>query len=398
MDDPTYLHDLTALHEFRDVLPPADAAVLAAARRRLTDHAAATGDDKVLVLAPTRRRSLARRLVVGVAGAAAAATVAGILANNGGGGTGPSAAAGSHGPARHASSSAVSHGAAPAVVAAAKVLNLAALAAQNEPTLRPGQYRHVVEGHGDSVGTLHNDIWVPADPSGRWLWRDDEFVGNTRKIVDTWFSGRAGTTTDELYPARYSMESARGHKEPFVPQYPDMIRCPALDSFYDHTDCAPLPLEAHALLRALYRLQVPNDLTFKNKDQVAFAQIASILQTGVAPADLRVALYAALQLIPGVVSEGSAVNADGRRGVAVGMATYSSQWAVHQDLIFDEGGDYIGQRVVALGKTKTVTSRSLDGSQPTSPPESDDPKAGTLMQYDSLRVEVVDHRPTVPTP
>lgn len=80
-------------------------------------------------------------------------------------------------------------------------------------------------------------------------------------------------------------------------------------------------------------------------DQQAFVMIGDLLRTSVAPADVSAALYRAAARIPGVVVVPDAVDAVGRRGVAVARAHDGerSEW------IFDKGtARLLGERTVLL--------------------------------------------------
>jgi hypothetical protein len=368
------MDEMTVLSAFRSEMPPPEPVTLEATRNQLLDLLASAAPSNVVMFEPVaRRRSLRRSLVLAAAGSAVAAAVAAVLVTGGGGGA-------RSGPSAGNSLQALPHGVTSEVVTVAKVVNLAMTAAQHEQQILPGQYLQV-----SVAGTTPGDTWVPADRSGTWLWRDTFVSGKSGKLIDVYFSGRSGTTSEQLYPQRMSLDEMRGHAEASIPQYPDMIRCPAVLTQYDHIGCAALPTEPRALLQALYNLQVPSRVHagFMNRDQFAFAQIASILDTGLAPTELRVGLYQALLLIPGVKVTAPSLNTDGHTGIAVGMVTQSSQWGVHQDLIFDKAdGNFLGDRIVSLGTSKSGPAI----------------KAGTVLESTSVKTKIVDKLPTVPTP
>ncbi|MFI5706272.1 CU044_5270 family protein [Kribbella sp. NPDC051620] len=80
-----------------------------------------------------------------------------------------------------------------------------------------------------------------------------------------------------------------------------------------------------------------------SKDQLAFGRIATVLNSGLAPADLRAALYQATRKIPGIQLLGDVTTLDGRPGRAIGYTGVGQR----QDIIISPTtGQSIGSRLV----------------------------------------------------
>jgi hypothetical protein len=97
---------------------------------------------------------------------------------------------------------------------------------------------------------------------------------------------------------------------------------------------------------------------------------AEMLHTGLVPAGLRAAFYRMLGMVPGLRITEQVANLDGREGIAFGVARGDRRL----DVIIDPAtGQYIGEREVTL--------KGFGGVP-----------AGTVQEYTSVEVAVVDHR------
>lgn len=100
------------------------------------------------------------------------------------------------------------------------------------------------------------------------------------------------------------------------------------------------PRDPDALLASLRSPDVDSDPSHK------FQMIAATMSSGIAPADLRAALYQAARKIPGIQLLNDAVNLDGKRGRAIALEADGFR----QELIIDPAtGEFIGQRLIATG-------------------------------------------------
>lgn len=216
----------------------------------------------------------------------------------------------------------------PASPAAVRLLGRVALGADTAPAravravraVRDDQYAYIkVTGHataldGDTGATEPTDdsgeLWTSVDGSGRTLTRDR---GGDRSLsAPTYRYLEALPTEPDALLARIRRESD--------PQYG-----PAVDSTV-------------------------------GADQGAFVTIGELLRSGSAPPATAAALYRAAALIPGVITVPDAVDATGRRGVAVARAHNGER----VEWIFDRRTlRLLGERTVlmedgAWGETGTV--------------------------------------------
>jgi hypothetical protein len=103
------------------------------------------------------------------------------------------------------------------------------------------------------------------------------------------------------------------------------------------------PRDPDALLAALRTGTDPLEPTGPDPDHKAFRRIGTALGSGLAPADLRAALYQAARKIPGIQLLDDVVTLDGRHGGAIGLVDNGFR----QDIIISPStGETIGYRVV----------------------------------------------------
>lgn len=297
-----------------DVPAPPEAALLAAraALRRAATTETLRGD----VLQARRRRRHRVRIGVLVAGAVASVIAVGAVRLNVGG-----------------------HdvGASPA---AAVILERAAKAtlAESDAVVGRGQYlqvRLVEQSWGSSIGSdgeilKGNDgrlvvqqerraqtIWVPQDPSDDWIFREETEVLR-RNSADPQYQYGAEPTRTWAQP---------GWNDPNGRSYINT---------YDPGWYASLPREPEQLLARL-----TSDSNAEGSGLAYWFQevYSEVLRSGVAPADIRAALFEGLADTPGMEVEEGVTTLDGRSGVAIGAR--GSTW----QMVFDQAtGQYIGER------------------------------------------------------
>ncbi|MGW5676120.1 CU044_5270 family protein [Streptomyces sp. NPDC003860] len=236
-----------------------------------------------------------------------------------------------------------SQGAPPASAASVQLLERAALTAAAEPssTVRAGQYAYVKV-------TGHTTVLSEGAAGEMERLREDEGM-------EQWTSVDGGDRTlqrkggrDQLLPA------APGEGDLNSPTY---------------TFLAALPTDPDALLKRIYEDAEKNHGSGSHSttgpDQQAFVAIGDLLRTSAAPPATTAALYRAAARIPGVVVVPDAVDAAGRRGVAVARVHDGEriEW------IFDKStARLLGERTVLLkdnawGKAGTaVTSVAVMSS------------------------------------
>lgn len=224
----------------------------------------------------------------------------------------------------------------PASAASVELLERAALAAATTPQMRvrTGQYSYVkTVGHTSALSETKSgemqllreneamEQWTSVDGSERTLQRKD---GNDKLLPGT--------------PGRGSLNS---------PTYNFL---------------AALPTDPDALLKQISDDAQENhgagsDST-TGPDQEAFVTIGDLLRSGVTPPDTAASLYRAAALIPGVDVVPDAVDAAGRKGVAVAR-THEGE---RTEWIFDKStARLLGERTVlvednAWGKAGTVVT------------------------------------------
>ena len=320
----------------------------------------------------------------------------------------------------------------PGAVAVADSLRSAAEKVETVPDepVGPGQYRYTrvhteslsetapVDGRASSILTYiqqgEQEIWMPADQTDEWLWRDRP--GEIR-----WVDGsdeRAAELGAQLPPHQEGTEvKARcgdffGHKSV---DGPELAECewPADPRNPSPAWLAALPSDP----RTLY-----GELVEEAGDPAPgylLETVMAMLDTGAVPAEVRANLYEAIAFIPGLTITDDAADLDGRVGVAYGVR--DGRWS--QELIIDPAtGAYLGSRRVlaeAMGgndgtmgdndeTTMTVrvdesTSASNgapgDGSDDAEAPSTPDTvvrmatrhhPAGTVFSFSAVYTDVVD--------
>lgn len=285
---------------------------------------------------------------------------------------------------------------APALSAAAMGLNTAAdnINPVDEP-IGPDQYRYIVS-HGwytgtDKTGQLYPDMplmimsetlnehWVPADTARQKCVDRVSSTGNVKYLA-----GDAAMAEREGYPMPY-----RG-TDHFVAE--------ACDKGSDRTWGTP-DLELLASLpRDPGQLndRLRNDKRSKvyvDADYTLVGAVDLILGSGVAPADLRAALYRTLAMTPGIEITEQVANLDGNKGTAFGITRKGQR----QEVIIDPTtGQYIGSRFSYVYNQQQTDTSGSDApvSSSTVPPSTltKDPSTLTkevLVSYSTMSNPVV---------
>lgn len=245
----------------------------------------------------------------------------------------------------------------------------AAIGASDQP-VGPGQYRYL-DTHAWSSVTSRYDVylvenriteWVPADPGDpNQLWMLDraptgeiQWITGDREAFDANADGRPA-----LSPTLQTTAVCGDF-------FGDAGGCGRAGAWADPTPefLAGLPRDPGLLYDRL-RADAPDN---GRGDAELLTYAADLLRTGLAPADLRAALYRTLATLPGLEITDAVANLDGRTGTAFGIEDGDQR----QDLIIDPAtGTYIGER--------QVLTEDRDGAP-----------AGTTVNFTSLTTDVVD--------
>jgi hypothetical protein len=188
--------------------------------------------------------------------------------------------------------------------------------------LGPDQYRYIATrgwwmgSFGTSTGLLLHLTeqwirqWVPARPDRDWM-LDREVTGRVR-----WLTGTAQEADDEGFDPAAGVPTGRfraTHGD-FYAGLDDQRAGPRTGTW--HTPTTPflsgLPRDPRALLARL-RADGPEGRTASQP----FARATGALRSGLVPADLRAALYAALATLPAVTLDEQATDCAGNARLAL---------------------------------------------------------------------------------
>ncbi len=254
-----------------------------------------------------------------------------------------------------------------ASAAAVTTLNQAAALTVHaaDAPLAPGQFRYVATrqvstvqftGPGASDCAYQQEtlveVWIPDNPDQEWLERRTE--PNERTWVSC--SQQDGDATGHPLPTHPQVTERRAAKGHFTGEFVGRENggdIPLPEPGFDNPTAdflASLPRDPQELYQAIH------DFVRQNGNQarpdLVFGAVQSLLATGLAPADLRAALYQAATYIPGVDVVDNAVNLDGRQGTAIGITRNA---VVQEQLILDPAnGDFIGERSVVTAEDHGV--------------------------------------------
>lgn len=345
--------EIDLLKHVRDDVPDPDPLTLARARQRL------------FTPPPVRRRVTRARLLV--AGGLALTLAGGFLAAD---------------VVGHESSPL------PGTVADASTFlaDAAALAKANPDTpIPPGQFRLVTtENNRIYEFGPHKmyramvrdkwDEWLPADPTSRR--HPQRFQAFTK--VD-FMTAEAKVAARKYAPFLFThpkpqLFSANCHGIIIQSSLsPEVLNRPCTPSWYLPTAgfLAGQPRDPDALLAALRTAQPPNHpptaaegvgrLTRPEPpvDEKAFGLIAGVLRSGLAPSDLRAALYQAAAKIPGIQLTNDVVTLDGRPGRAIGYTYTGSREEI---IISPSNGQIIGSRSVVTQEGADLDKANQTGN------------------------------------
>ncbi|WP_406046651.1 CU044_5270 family protein [Kribbella sp. NBC_00889] len=362
------MNEIDLLKRVRDDVPPPDPIALARARQRL------------LTPSPVRR-SVGRRRVL-VAGAVAATLAVGFLVND----------------------VVIKDGATkPGAVADANTFlaNAAELTSANpDAPIPPGQYRQVTQRSQGTwrFGPQNSYVGTRLDVSDWWISADQKAPYTAISVLNATkeFSPAAAKQLwSKIDPLNMKPETI---KSPYacgvLPRGGGILLqkkgskniCTGSWLMPSPEFLARLPRDTDELLAALRKGDdLPRGFparTPQRADEEAFNRVATVLASGIAPADLRAALYQAARKIPGIQLQADAVNLDGKAGRAIGRVQFLG---VRQELIIEpRTGQFLGLREVA-----TITApRNVNG----------DPQPlvrGDVVTWTSVSTRITPTHPTI---
>jgi hypothetical protein len=278
-------------------------------------------------------------------------------------------------------------------VAAAPVLSRAADAVTTRPDdpVEPGQYRYVqttlqsvsrvtAAGHPNLAWrtTSRTRLWVPYDETDTWT-REYRTVSGPRWLQGTAREARSNPLYGQSGEPAPTARARCGDFAAAAPA-PTGRYCPGAGDWKQPTPhwLDTLPRDPHRLLAVLTADTGGEPGAERAGDALQRAWL--LLGSGLAPADLRAALYRALALLPELRVTERVANLDGRRGTALGV----DDGRLRRDLVIDpRTGRYLGQRLVL-----SAPDAGSDHGEPL--------PAGTVLDQTSVTVGVADHAGTVP--
>ncbi|MEV4947897.1 CU044_5270 family protein [Streptomyces sp. NPDC053755] len=207
-----------------------------------------------------------------------------------------------------------------------QLLDQISLASAKKPPAKvnPGQYIYIESRVGNTYEKTVGDKTTLASDGihRRQIWNSTD--GTEGWLIDPAVSPPGGEKLDRT--------NEKGTSEP-----------PSLNApTYDYL--ATLPTDPGALLAKIYEETAGMG---NSPDQQAFTTIGDMLGETLPPAELNTALFKAAAKIPGVVQVDDAVDAIGRRGIAVARLDETS--GARTEWVFDpETYTYLGERTVQI--------------------------------------------------
>lgn len=246
--------------------------------------------------------------------------------------------------------------------AASEKLNIAAdrINAVDEP-LGPGQYRYIAT-HAWWMTTANTysyleenliETWVPADQKQDWLTRRS--TTGERK----WLSGNEADAAADGIPL--DPPGALGEQQAPCGDWSaldeDRETCAQAGTWQTPTAefLASLPRDPEELYD---RLRADTDGRGKDPSLEMVVYVADLLRTGLAPADLRAALYRVLAKVPGLQITEQVANVDGRKGTAFGVSAAGER---HDVIIDPATGQFIGERQITEDGWQGVPPGTVTG-------------------------------------
>lgn len=185
-------------------------------------------------------------------------------------------------------------------------------------------------------------LYIPADRSGQWVWE------RTALKPETFFSEKAKDyalqSWAQLRPdERTEIARAAGGNFDGSP--------------WTAEDLAAMPNDPAALLSYFYATSTGGS---NSPEEDALSRISDVLRSGLAPAELRAALYRAIAMIPDVTVVERSATLNGQVGVAIGRQDPTRDF--RQDLIIDPAsGLLIGERHVQVTADANVPANTVIG-------------------------------------
>lgn len=233
--------------------------------------------------------------------------------------------------------------------AASERLNIAAdsINTVDEP-LGPGQYRYIAT-HAWWMTTSQKynylsehliETWVPADQKQDWRL--------TRRMTGAhkWISGSEANAKEDGLALEGPNEPEETKQAPcgdWAAEEDNREPCTTPGSWQYPTAefLTSLPRDPDELYD---RLSADTEGRGKDESLEMVVYVADLLRTGLAPADLRAALYRALGKVPGLEITEEVANLDGKKGTAFGVSAAGER---HDVIIDPATGQFIGERQVA---------------------------------------------------
>ncbi|MFI6491473.1 CU044_5270 family protein [Streptomyces sp. NPDC050564] len=286
--------------------------------------------------AKNRRFRLPRPAIVlpAMAAAVAAAVVAGVVTSGNGGGVEAGGGVAT-GPALTTQVGAATTKGVPQLL---DQISLAA-AEGDHPTVKPGQYIYIESKTADSFLKSVDDKTTLAGHAlhRRQMWKSPD--GTKGWLIDP-------AVNDSPEGETLSLPDEQGNTPKANLNGPS----------YDYL--AKLTTDPDALLAKIYKETKGQG---NSPDQEAFTTIGDLLGESYPPADLYPALFKAAAKIPGVVVVDDAVDAVGRRGVAVARLDETS--GEREEWIFDRKSHvFLGERSVQVKRNTGVEALIKPGT------------------------------------
>lgn len=210
----------------------------------------------------------------------------------------------------------------------AALLDRISLAAAESPTPEPraGQFLYVESTTADTyVRTVDDKHTVVSEkPHRRQVWQSPD--GHKGWLIEPGNGPEGGQTLDSQEESSSSWDTLN-----------------------------KLPTDPDALLKKIY---AESEGQGNSPDQSAFSAIGDLLGESYPPSGLEAALYKAAAKIPGVVKVDSAVDAEGREGIAVARLDKVS--GEREEWIFEEKTlTYLGERTVQVTEGENPNPEDL---------------------------------------
>ncbi|MFI5587246.1 CU044_5270 family protein [Amycolatopsis sp. NPDC051758] len=217
--------------------------------------------------------------------------------------------------------------------------------------------------------------WQPSDFDSEWLLKISQ-TGNKQ-----WLVGNEQTPTTEGQNKNEIRQSgewrARGGQFPekaliFAGRGAGKWSAPTKQQLAD------LPRDP----QQLYDLMLKDPyLANKPRGGGVLAVAATLLKTGVVPADLKEAVYRAVAKIPGLKITAQVANLDGRKGVALGVTPPDGTY-LYEIIVDCDTGEFIGERTTQFTPGGDAGIEGI--------------KADTVTSYSSVHTAITDQAGTVP--